>query len=245
MVAIAAPQGEAVASRVAAIRERMAAAAARAGRSPAEITLVAVSKTFPPEHVRLAVQAGAYDLGENRVQEAAEKVPALPAEVRWHLVGHLQRNKVNAALDIFHLIHSVDTLDLAQAIGQRAARRGRPARILLQINIAEKDTQTGFTVVGLQEQAAALAAVPGVILDGLMCIAPEVEQVEETRPSFRRVAALHRELSGQMRQEGHPWAHLSMGMTNDFPIAIEEGATLVRVGRAVFGDCTAAAGLAH
>ncbi|MGH2355259.1 MAG: YggS family pyridoxal phosphate-dependent enzyme [Chloroflexota bacterium] len=235
-------QAQDVASRLAAVQERIAAAARRAGRDPAGVTLVAVSKTFPPERIREAIDAGVTDLGENRVQEAEEKVPALPDTVRWHLVGHLQSNKINKALELFSLIHSVDRVELGEAIGRRAERRGTAAQVLLQVNLTEKESQFGFADADFTDVARRLAAVPGLALDGLMCIAPEVESPEETRPCFRRLAALFDELKASMAQAGHPWRHLSMGMTGDYDVAVEEGATLVRVGRAIFGDRPPAAG---
>jgi PLP dependent protein len=225
-----------VASRLAAVRDRIAGAARRAGRDPGAVGLVAVCKTFPPERIRPALAAGVTDLGENRVQEAEEKVPALPTGVRWHLVGHLQKNKINKALELFDLIHSIDKVELGQAIGARAARRGRPAHVLLQVNLAEKESQFGLAAAEVAAAAEALASVEGLALDGLMCIAPEVDDSEATRPTFRRLAALFGDLEPVARRAGHPWRHLSMGMSNDYPVAVEEGATLVRVGRAIFGD---------
>jgi PLP dependent protein len=226
----------AVAARLAAVRDRIEQAARRAGRRPGDVGLVAVSKTFGPDAVREALAAGVTDLGENRVQEAEEKVPAVGQPARWHLIGHLQKNKVNKALDLFDLIQSVDSAELAASIGQRAVKRGKPAGVLLQVNVAEKDGQFGFGEADLRGSAAELAGMKGLSVDGLMCIAPLVEDPEEARPAFRQLARLHGELSGQMRGAGHPWRHLSMGMSNDYVVAIEEGATLVRVGRAIFGE---------
>jgi PLP dependent protein len=226
----------AVQSRLAAVQDRIAESARRAGRDPAGVTLIAVSKTFPTDLVREAVEAGALDLGENRVQEAESKVDALPATVRWHLIGHLQSNKVAKALELFELIHSVDTIHLGEAISRRAAEQGRHARVLLQVNLAEKESQFGFTDVELSEAARGLARLPGLSLDGLMGIAPLVDDAEMTRPYFRHLAALHSQLRSEMQDAGHPWDQLSMGMTNDFSVAIEEGSTLVRVGRAIFGE---------
>ena len=230
-----------IAARIAAVQETIAAAALRAGRDPADVTLVAVSKSFPLEQIWPAIDAGVRDLGENRVQEAEAKVAALPPGVRWHLVGHLQSNKVNRALELFSLIHSVDTVALGEAIARRASGRGAPARVLLQVNVAQKATQFGFGEAAVVEAARRLAGTPGLLLEGLMCIAPEVEPAALSRPYFRRLADLHRQLISPMRESGHPWRHLSMGMTNDYPTAVEEGATLVRVGRAVFGERTGAA----
>jgi PLP dependent protein len=225
-----------VASRLADVKAQIARAARRAGRDPTAVTLVAVSKTVSPEHIREALGAGVEDLGENRVQEAEGKVPLLPPGVHWHLVGQLQRNKINKALDLFSLIHSVESVELGQAIAERAARRGRRARVLLQVNVAEAESQGGFPLSEAGAGALALANAPGLALDGLMCIAPHVERVEETRPAFRALATLFADLMRPLREAGHPWGHLSMGMTNDFPVAVEEGATLVRVGRAIFGE---------
>jgi len=229
-------QASGVAVRLDAVRQRIKDAATRAGRDGRGVTLVAVSKSFGAEQAQAVVDAGAMDLGENRVQEAEQKVPALHGNVRWHLIGPLQTNKVNRALELFDLLHGVDSLELAKAIGIRAERRGQPARVLLQMNVAEKDTQHGFPEIQLRQQARALTAIDGLQLEGLMCIAPLVEEPEQTRPAFRGLAKLHAELAGVMRDAGHPWTHLSMGMTNDYPVAIEEGATLVRVGRAIFGE---------
>jgi PLP dependent protein len=225
-----------VAARLAVVLDEIAGAARRGGRDPAAVTLVAVSKTFPPERIAAALAAGVTDLGENRVQEAEGKVAALPPGVRWHLVGHLQRNKINKALDLFTLIHSVDTPELARAIGERAARRGKRAGVLLQVNLTEKETQFGFGAAAVSDAAGGLCGVAGLALDGLMCIAPEMDDPELTRPTFRRLAGLFGDLATGVRRAGHPWRHLSMGMTNDYPVAVEEGATLVRVGRAIFGD---------
>lgn len=227
-----------VAARVAAVRGRIAGVCARAGRDPATVTLVAVSKTFTAERIRPALDAGVTDLGENRVQEAEEKVGDLPSDgVHWHLIGHLQRNKVNKALAIFSLIHSVDTVELARAIAARAQNQGGgPVRVLLQANLAEKESQFGFPEAGIAAAAASLAGLPGLAIEGLMCIAPEVDDVEGTRPYFRRLAGMFGDLRATMAAAGHPWRHLSMGMSGDYPVAIEEGATLVRVGRAIFGE---------
>jgi pyridoxal phosphate enzyme (YggS family) len=228
--------GPDVAARLAAVQGQLAAAARRAGRDPASVTLVAVSKTFPPERIRPALAAGVTDLGENRVQEAEAKVPLLPDDVRWHLVGHLQSNKINRALELFDLIHSVDRAELGRAVAERAHRRGRPARVLLQVNLAQKESQFGFAADEVPAAARDLAGVPGLSLEGLMCIAPEVDDPEAVRPAFRLLAGLFGDLAGGLRRAGHPWRHLSMGMSHDFPVAVEEGATLIRVGRAIFGE---------
>jgi pyridoxal phosphate enzyme (YggS family) len=228
--------GPEIASRLAAVQDRIAAAARRAGRDPSAVTLVAVSKTFPVERLREALAAGVTDLGENRVQEAEAKVPQLPGTARWHLIGHLQSNKINKALELFCLIHSIDRVELGLAVSERAVRQGKRAPVLLQVNLAEKETQFGLDAAAVGAAARTLAAAGGLALGGLMCIGPEVDDPEETRPTFRRLATLFGELEPELRRAGHPWSHLSMGMSHDYLVAVEEGATLVRVGRAIFGD---------
>lgn len=233
--AVAGPASE-VAARLAAVQEEIAGAARRSGRDPSAVTLVAVSKTVPPERILPVLEAGIVHLGENRVQEAEQKVPALPGHVRWHLVGHLQGNKVGRALELFTLIHSVDRLELGRAIGERALRQGRVAHVLVQVKLTDRETQFGFGEGDVGGAVRALAAAGGLALDGLMCIAPEGENAAATRPYFRRLAGLFGDLTDEVRRAGHPWRHLSMGMTNDYAVAVEEGATLVRVGRAIFGE---------
>ena len=225
-----------LATRLAALRERLDAAAQRAGRRPESVTLIAVSKTFAAADADAAIAAGVTDLGENRVQEAEEKIPAVTGKAHWHLIGHLQKNKVNKALELFDLIHGVDSVALARAIGGRAERMGILMRVLMQVNVSGAESQFGFDPGALDEPARQIAAIPGLTLDGLMCIAPHVEEPEQTRPAFREVARLHAALESEMHAAGHPWRHLSMGMSNDYPVAVEEGATLVRVGRAIFGE---------
>jgi pyridoxal phosphate enzyme (YggS family) len=225
-----------LASRLAAVKDRIAAAARRSGRDPSAVTLVAVSKTVPAERIRDALDAGVTDLGENRVQEAEAKAPLLPRETRWHLIGHLQSNKINKALELFCLIHSIDRVDLGLAVAARAARRGTTIPVLLQVNLAEKETQFGLGAADAGPAARTLAGAGGLALEGLMCIAPEADDPEATRPTFRRLATLFGELEPELRRAGHPWRHLSMGMSHDHLVAVEEGATLVRVGRAIFGD---------
>ena len=225
-----------IAARLTAVQEQIDAAAQRAGRHPESVTLVAVSKTFPVEAVEAAIAAGVTDLGENRVQEAEGKIPAVTGKAHWHLIGHLQKNKVNKALELFDLIHGVDSVELARAIGKRAERLGVLMRVLLQVNVSGADSQFGVEPKALSDEAERIAAVPGLTLDGLMCIAPHVEDPEEARPAFRQLAERFHALESAMHAAGHPWRHLSMGMSNDYPVAIEEGATLVRVGRAIFGE---------
>ncbi len=223
-----------VAENVAAVRARIEAAARRAGRPPERVRIVAVSKGFGPEKIAEAVAAGITDIGENRLQEALPKVAWLNergVRVTWHFVGHLQTNKVKGVLAHFDLIHSVDSVRLAQEISRRA---DRPVPVLLQVNVAAEATKGGFILEPvLPERELFWAAwevirrLPNLEIRGLMTIAPQVDDPEEVRPVFRRL----RELAERL---GLP--ELSMGMTEDYEVAVEEGATMVRLGRAVFGE---------
>ena len=208
------------------VERRIAQAADRAGRSPGDITIIAVTKEVAPQAIEAALKAGIRHIGENRVQEAEEKralLSALEPHPTWHMVGHLQTNKVKTAVEIFDIIHSIDSLRLAQAISQRA---GKTLPILLQVNISGEATKSGFLVAELPRALEEVASLPRLEVHGLTTIAPLVEDVEEVRPIFRRL----RELSDSLGLE-----HLSMGMTDDFEVAVEEGATMVRIGRAIFG----------
>lgn len=214
----------AVRANVTQVREHIAAAARSVGRDPAEVTLVAVSKTFPAEMVAAAHAAGIRHFGENWIQEAAQKIPALAGlapRPTWHLVGHLQTNKVKAALQLFDVVQSVDSLRLAEAVARRA---GEPrVRVLLEVNVSGEASKYGFHPEELPE---ALRALPELAVEGLMTVAPETDDPETVRPIFRRL----RELSGAFGLR-----ELSMGMSGDYQVAIQEGATLVRIGRAIFG----------
>ena len=215
-----------IAENLASVQDRIAAACRRAGRSPDEVTLVGISKGFPAEAAAEAFAAGLRDLGENRVQEAAPKIETLGAQgvrPRWHLVGHLQTNKAKTAVALFAIIQSVDSVRLAQALSRRS-REVVP--ILLEVNIAQEASKFGF---GPQEVAAALPAIsalPNLDVRGLMTVGPQAIDPGAVRPAFRCLRELRDELG--LRE-------LSMGMTGDFEVAIEEGATIVRVGRAIFG----------
>ncbi len=219
--------------RIAHVNDTIAAACQRANRSPADVQLIAVTKTVPTDIIAQAYSAGLRVFGENRVQEAQPKIGALPADIEWHFIGHLQSNKARAAASLFDTIHSVDSVRLGKRLAARAAA-GQAIRMLLQVNLTGKASQSGFAPEEVGAAVAALAGEPGVALAGLMTIAPQVTDPEAARPWFRQLAALHRDLA--TAAAGHPWRHLSMGMTEDYPIAIEEGATLVRVGRALFGE---------
>ena len=214
--------------------ERIAAACARAGRQPAEVTLVAVSKTVPAEALRDAVAAGLDLLGENRVQEGAAKVPEVPG-ARWHLVGPLQSNKARRALEVFDAIQSVDSVELAQRL-DRLAREVRPGTrypVLLQVNVDDDPAKAGFAPWDLAVALETIDGLDGLDVRGLMTIGRLAERAEDARSTFRSLRDTSERLRGVDARIG---ADLSMGMTDDFELAIEEGATIVRVGRAIFGE---------
>ncbi len=208
------------------VRERIARAAERAGRRPDDVLLIGVSKAVDVERIRQALAAGLPALGENRVQEAREKVAILGRPVPWHLIGHLQTNKVREALDLFDLIHSLDRLDLARELDRRARGRGRPAEALVQVNVGGEASKGGFAPEEVEQALEAISALRSVRVRGLMTIPPAVERAEDARPWFRALAGLG-------KRAGLP--ELSMGMSADFEVAVEEGATMVRVGTAIFG----------
>lgn len=227
-----------LADRLAAARSRVAAAARRAGRDPDDVTLVAVTKTIPAPLVAQAYGLGMTIFGENHVQEARAKRAELPLEgARWELIGHLQTNKVAPALDLFDRIQSVDSLRLAQALDARAAALGRVVPILLEVNVAGETSKSGFAPDDLFTVARAIAALPHLRPEGLMTIAPLADAPERARPVFARLRALRDGLRRELPigTDGG-WPELSMGMSDDFEVAVEEGATLVRLGRALFGE---------
>ena len=218
--------------RLAVVRQRIEAAAERSGRVASSVTLVAVSKTMPVETIREAVSAGAGILGENRVQEARDKIAALAGAAQWHLIGHLQTNKAKLAVGLFDRIHSLDSIRLAHELDRHAGEAGRRVRCLVQVNVggeAQKDGASEEEVRPLLEEARRL---PHVLVEGLMVIPPFLSDPEAVRPFFRRLRVLRDELA----KDGFPLPDLSMGMTHDFEVAVEEGATLVRVGTAIFGS---------
>src|SRR5919197_2647888 len=226
--------GAELACNLAAVRARIVAAAGRAGREAKEVAVVAVSKTIPLERLHSAPAAGITDLGENRVQEAAAKIEALGRVVTWHLVGHLQSNKAKAAVTLFDLIHSVDDLELATALDRHAGALGKRQRVLFQVNVSGEASKSGFTPAELRTVVERLAALPHLQPEGLMTIAPQGADEEELRGIFRALRLLRDQLAPAF--PGAPWRHLSMGMTDDYEIAVEEGTTLVRGGRAIFGE---------
>ena len=221
-----------IAAHLSAIRAQISAAARRAGRDPASVRLVAVSKTYPAEAVVAATATGQRIFGESRVQEARDKIPACPSGLEWHFIGHLQKNKVRQALPLFSFFHSIDSTALAEAINRVAGETGVAAEGLLEVNISGETTKHGFTPEELRAQLPALAKLPHLRIRGLMTMAPYSDNPEDARPVFRSLRELRDELQSA---HGHPLPELSMGMSGDFEPAIEEGATLVRVGSSIFG----------
>jgi pyridoxal phosphate enzyme (YggS family) len=226
-----------IADRVAAVRDRIARAAARAGRTAGDVTLVAVTKTHPPEAVREAFAAGVRDVGENRVQEAEGKAASLAdlraQGLRWHLVGHLQSNKAKKAAPLFDWVHSVDGTPVGLRLGEAAAAAGRELRALVQVDLGAEETKFGLDEARLFPVLESLRGVPALKLLGLMVLPPYEEDAERARPYFRKLRTLRDRAKEAGLIEG---AELSMGMSHDMEVAVEEGATLVRVGTAIFGE---------
>lgn len=224
---------ETLADRLASVRAEILEAAARAGRDAGDVELVAVSKTHPPEAISEALEAGQLLFGESRVQEARAKIPLLPGRARWHFIGHLQRNKVRHALGLgCELLHGVDSLEIASDINRVAGEVGAFPKLLLEVNVAGEASKFGFSPAKLRAQMEELLALDRLQIDGLMTIAPLAPTVEASRPHFAALRELREALQVEFRL---PLPRLSMGMSGDFAIGIEEGATLVRVGTAIFG----------
>ena len=222
-----------VAENLERVRGQITQAAAKAGRSANDIELVAITKTHPAGKVRKAVDAGHTLFGESRVQEARAKIPELPSNLRWHFVGHLQKNKIRHALQFFELFHGVDSLALAQELNRIAGEEGGHPSVLLEVNVAEEGSKFGFKAETVRAEMETLLALPRLSIEGLMCIPPLAEEAEASREFFVKL----RELRDSLEKEFDlRLPHLSMGMTQDFWIAVEEGATLVRVGTAIFGE---------
>jgi pyridoxal phosphate enzyme (YggS family) len=215
------------------VKNEIAQAAQVSGRKVTDIELIAVTKTHPTEIVREAVDAGQLVFGESKVQEARAKIPLLPSNTRWHLIGHLQKNKIRHALPLFEMIHSVDSLDLAQAIDRIADENGLHPRILLEVNVAGEGSKFGFKPTTLRAELELLLLLPRLSIEGLMCIPPLAEKAETSRKYFVELRELRDVLEKEFQVK---LPRLSMGMTNDYSIAVEEGATLVRVGTAIFGE---------
>ncbi|MGE9267424.1 MAG: YggS family pyridoxal phosphate-dependent enzyme [Verrucomicrobiales bacterium] len=215
------------------IDSRLTRACEKAGRERAEVTLLAVSKTWPVEAIRPVVEAGQVDLGESRFQEAEGKIAELPSSLRWHFIGHLQRNKVRKVLPLFPVIHSISSLKLARYTDRIAGELGLRPQVYLEVNIGAEESKSGFFADELRMAMDDLVALPNLKIAGLMCLPPQGEGAETARPWFRQVRELKDELRGL---SDLPLPGLSMGMSGDFEVAVEEGATIVRVGTAIFGQ---------
>ena len=216
------------------VRARGAAAAVRSGRDPKDITLIAVSKTKPVPMVLVAYGAGARDFGENKVQEILDKHPQMPQDVRWHMIGHLQRNKVRQVLGKAVLIHSVDSIRLAEQIEAEAAKQNLTADILLEVNVAREESKYGFMTEEVMDAVLTVSRFPHVRIKGLMTIAPFVENSEENRKIFKELFQLSVDIKSK-NIDNVNMSVLSMGMTGDYEVAVEEGATMIRVGTGIFG----------
>ena len=219
-------------ARLSAIRQRIYNACARSGRGPAAVQLVAVSKGQPPELIAAAAALGQTVFGESRVQEARAKIEQCPSHLNWHLIGHLQSNKCREAVRLFNMIESVDSVALAEELNKRAEQEAKTIPVLLEVNVAGEGTKFGFRPEQLLEGLTPINSLPRIEVHGLMTIAPWTPEPERVRPFFRKL----RELKEQCEHSlGAPLPHLSMGMSGDFEVAIEEGATIVRIGTDVFG----------
>lgn len=232
-----APSSDEIRGRLELVRRRIEECARKVGRNPSDIKLVAVSKTHPPDSLRRAIGAGVTDLGENRVQEADAKISELGRDaVRWHLIGHLQANKARRAVMLFDLIHSVDSVALARRLDRLCAEVGRAELdVLIQVDVGDEETKSGASEEELPELVAAVTGCEHLSLRGLMTLPPFFEDAEKVRPYFRRLRELRDALSSRL-DFGASGGELSMGMSHDYEIAIEEGTTIVRIGTAIFGE---------
>ena len=222
-----------LASNLASVRERIAAAERRSGRAAGSVTLVGVVKTLPAEAIAAAVALGLTDLGENRVQEAESHQRSVPrGAARWHMIGHLQRNKAGKALELFDVVHGVDDAELAVALDRRAREAGRRLPVLIEVNVSGEASKFGIAPEGAAALAELVAPLANLELAGLMTVGAPVARPEDARPGFARLRELREAIA---RQLGRPLPELSMGMSGDYEIAVEEGATMVRVGTALFG----------
>lgn len=220
---------------IAEVKQNVALACERAGRKEEEVTLIAVSKTKPVEMLREAYACGARDFGENKVQELMDKIPQMPEDIRWHMIGHLQRNKVKYIVDKVWLIHSVDSLRLAEEISAQALKKNVEVNILVEVNVAQEESKFGTTTQDAITLVEEIAKLPAVHIKGLMTIAPYVEDSEQNREYFHKLKQLSVDISSK-NIDNVSMSMLSMGMTGDYAVAVEEGATLVRVGTGIFGE---------
>jgi len=226
-----------LAARLESIRDRVSAAAKRCGRAPEEVRLIAISKTHPASVIKRVIEFGAADIGENRVQEAEGKIAEVGRHAaRWHLVGHLQANKARRAVNLFDVIHSVDSIDLARRLNRLCVEEGvEKLEVLIQVDLGQEETKSGIDESELTHLVDSLGPLSRLELTGLMTLPPFFDKPEQSRPYFRRLRELRDELAAR-GAFGSGKGKLSMGMTNDFEVAIEEGATMVRVGTAIFGE---------
>src|SRR6185503_2520244 len=230
------PAEDPLAERLARVRAQLAAAAGKAGRPAEDVRLIAISKTHPAAAVKHLIELGAADMGENRVQEAEEKIAEVGREAaRWHLVGHLQANKARRAVNLFDVIHSLDSVDLARRLDRLCVEEGRKLAVLIQVDLGHEETKSGIDESELTHLVEGLGPLTRLELTGLMTLPPFFDDPEQSRPFFRRLRELRDELAARGTFPGGK-GELSMGMTNDFEVAIEEGATMVRVGTAIFGE---------
>jgi PLP dependent protein len=216
-------------ARLAEVRARIDEAVERGGHRQT-VTIVGVTKTYGPEAPRAAWEAGLRDVGENKVQEAVRKMPKVEVPLRWHLIGHLQRNKIRQ-IDAFDLVHSMDSTRLADALAAHGDARGRPVEVLAQLNVSGEETKGGYQPSMFEQEADRLRGMPGIVVRGVMTMAP----FDATEPTLRSVFAGALRCAEVLRAAGHPATHLSMGMSGDYEVAVEEGATLVRLGTVLFG----------
>ncbi|MBS6516777.1 MAG: YggS family pyridoxal phosphate-dependent enzyme [Clostridium sp.] len=219
------------------VHERIRQACQKSGRREEEVTLISVSKTKPVEMLKEAYEAGSRDFGENRVQEIMEKYEQMPEDVRWHMIGHLQKNKVRQVIDKAVLIHSVDTVELAEQIEKDAAKRDLTVDILLEVNVAEEESKFGFRTEEVEDAVMKIKELPHVHIKGLMTIAPFVSNSEDNREVFKKLYQLYVDIRSK-NIDNVNMSVLSMGMTGDYEVAIEEGATMIRVGTGIFGART-------
>jgi PLP dependent protein len=221
-----------LAANIEQVRMQVAFAAQKSGRTPADVQLLAVSKTHPAEAVRALARLGQVDFAESKLQEARVKIPEAPSRLRWHFIGHLQSNKARPILSLFEVIHSVDSLDLLRHLARVSAEAGVYPRVMLQVNVAGESSKFGFAPSRLLAQLDEVLAIERLQVEGLMTIPPLAAEPEASRPYFAQLRRLRDEIE---QRSGIHLAHLSMGMSADFPVAIEEGATMIRVGTALFG----------
>lgn len=224
-----------IAANIIQIKHRIAVAAAHAGRDPGDIKFMAVTKTVVPERIREAIDAGVTLFGENYVQEAKDKIAAVGGPAEWHLIGHLQTNKAKYAVKMFDVIHSVDRLDLARELDKRARQINRKLNILIEVNVSGEESKSGIPAAQAPELIRQVAVLPQLAVRGLMTMAPYSDNPENSRPYFQALRHLHNDIA-RAGIENIRMEELSMGMTDDFEVAIEEGATIVRIGRAIFGE---------